>query len=218
MARKRLAACFALFVIAAMSPASASASWLSFGAQIQANTGTVSITNLSDPGFSLTRLVINLGDNAVFNTSTLKLGKIIDTGAVLTSSPLATTVIKGAASATFTFTGFDAADSFVFNTKFADLLNGGAAAGSDFNNATLTATFSNGQVLQTGFDGGPTTPSSDRKSFIFEAIAQAAAPTVATLPPTHHPEPNSLVLLMLGLTALGMYRLRAGRLHQPHNA
>lgn len=218
MARSMLAGCFALAAVVALSPASASASWLSFGAQLQANSGTFRIVNFSDPGFSLTSLVIDLGDNAVFDTSTLKLGKIIDTGATLTSSPLATTVINGASSATFNFTGFGTADLFTLKTKFTDLLHGGAAAGSDFNNATLTATFSNGQVLQTGFVGGPTTPSANRKSFIFAAIAQAVTPTADTLPPTHHPEPSSIVLLLLGLTTLGAYRLRAGRLRQVCNA
>lgn len=204
MARTRLAGCIALVVAVAVSSADASAAWLSFTAHLQANTGNFRVTNLSDDGFDLTSLVIELGDNAVFNTSTLKLGTIVDDGAALTFTPLATTVINGAASATFAFTGFGVGDEFGFKTKFADLLNGGMAAGYDFNNATLIATFSNGQVLQTGFVGGPTTPSSDRKAFVFTASAEET-------PPLHHSEPASMLLLTMGLVTLGAYRVRKAR-------
>jgi len=204
MARSRLAQCIALFIVAAFSPADAFAGWLSFSAHLQANTGQFRITNLSDEGFDLTGLVIQLGDNAAFATSVLTLAGIDDHGPTLTFPALASVVMNNSTSAVFDFTGFGIGDTFGFSTTFADVLNGGPAAGSDFNNAVIMASFANGQTLITTFAGGPTTPSGNRKSFVFTATTEA----VAAL---HSPEPQSAVLLVIGLAFGGMYRFR-GRL------
>jgi hypothetical protein len=191
MARNGIWSAIALASVWVLSGSNASAAWLSFTAHLQANTGEFRITNLSDDGFELTGLSLQLGDGAGFDTSVLDLGTLIDGGTALTFTPLADAVVHGAASAVFQFGGFETSDEFGFKTKFVDLLNGGNAAGSDFNHALLIATL-------------PTTPSSSRRAFVFTGSAEAE-------PPVHHPEPGSLVLLALGVASVGAYQLRCRR-------
>lgn len=125
-----------------------------------------------------------------------------DAGSALSlTGALAAAVADGAQSATLNFLGFDPGDAWGFRTDFDEGTLGPnnndsreIVEGFDMNNATVTAMFSNGQILSTTFEGGPTTSSNSGKvSFPFGASAVANFVV---------PEPSSAVLVAMG--ALGL--------------
>lgn len=193
-------------LFAAGVSAEADAGMVSFIAQIQTNTGEFQITNLSDDGFQLTGLNIQLGSNTEFQAPPLSLSGITDEGALLTFSPaLASAILDGGTSAAISFTGFDPNDVWGFTTGFVDRLDSTVAMGADMNNALITATFSNGQILMATFNGAA---AGNRKAFTFSGSAEAS---VAVL---QNPEPSSVMLLLIGGVVFGgmaAVRRRHGR-------
>jgi hypothetical protein len=184
-------------VLAAGVSSQADAGFISFIAQIRTNTGEFQVTNLSDDGYQLTGLNIQLGGNTEFQVPPLALGGVTDDGAPLTFSPtLAAGILNEGTSAAFSFTGFDPNDVWGFTTGFVDRQSGAVAMGADMNGALITATFSNGQVLMATFNGSPADSTSTRQSFTFLAEAEAT-------PVVHSPEPGSIVLLLMGLASGG---------------
>jgi len=200
MAAFRIALLAAILPLGGLIPGTASGSMIGFTAQLHTNLDHFSISNDSDAGFTITDLEILLGDDAVFDTSTLSLGMLTDPGGDLMFTPvLETAIVDGATSASFDFSGFDSGDVFEFDVRFLNAA-GASAAGSDLNNAVLAVTFSDGQTLQTTFSGGPTSPpASNRQAFMFSGSATAAEQ--AEIPST--PEPSSALLLMMGIIGLG---------------
>lgn len=184
------------------APNGASATMISFLAQIHTNQDSFSIQNSSDVGLSITDLTIDLGDNAQFDTSVLSLTSMSD----LSFAPsLETAVTDGASSAMFSFSGFDPGETFSFDVAFQNGA-GATAAGPDLNNALLTVTFSNGQTLSATFDGGPTMPpSSNRQAFLFNASATVDVSV------SEVPEPASAVLYLLGMATAGATCIRGRR-------
>lgn len=204
MAISRIMWRVATVVLVGLAPTVASAGIISFVAQIQTNTGEFRITNLSDSGYQLTGLQIQLGDNTMFDTSVLETSGLTDDGQLLEFTALAWAVLNQGVDATLAFTGFDPNDVFGFKTGFVDRLDGTIATGSDMNYAKVIATFTGGHVLESTFNGGPTSPStSGRRSFVFTGSSEVEDPESL-----HSPEPASGALLLIGLGCLGMYRLR----------
>ena len=185
-------------VLAAGVSSQADAGFISFIAQLQTNTGEFRVTNLSDDGYQLTGLNIQLGGNTEFKVPPLALISGTDDGAPLTFSPsLAASILDKGTSAAFSFTGFDSNDVWGFTAGFVNRESGAVAMGADMNGALITATFSNGQVLMATFNGAPAGATSTRQAFTFLAEDEATTPVV------HSPEPGSIVLLLMGLATGG---------------
>lgn len=175
-------------------------SMIGFSSQLHTNQDHFSISNASDAGFTITDLQIFLGDDTEFDTSVLSLGMLTDPAGDLMFSPvLATAIIDGASTASFSFSGFDAGDVFEFNVGFLDG-SGDVASGPDLNYALLAVTFSDGQTLETTFSGGPTSPpTGNRQAFMFSASATSDEPV--EIPGV--PAPSSALLLTMGIMGLG---------------
>ena len=190
-----------------------------FLAEIRPAQSHFAIRNISDEN-DIVQVIIQLGDNTIFETSIHQTeamtGEIFvthdfnitpgpDGFAALSDSAvplshvgaLTTAIVDGTSTATLNFTGFNAGDAWGVLVDYVDR-DGTTSAGSDMNNALLTVSFANGDVLSTTFEGGPTA-TGNRRSFPFAAV------TV--------PEPNTF--LLAALTAVCLFLPRRQERYRP---